>query len=476
MRDKSKPDDKFNPVGETRPIKSFAFDEKRYVFISHPSGTDPSLLRAIVRSLLRRRVSVWIYKTDACELTEAEARGVRVQKSEPGKNWQDQVRFAVEAASLVLLLVGKGSVDNKDQQIEIDRAIELEKFMTVRVDDVSPTALPEALQQDLNLLLDPNSENQRIVRNGVRLLASAIGQNVLGKDYVAPRTEGALMGGIRRVPPVAWAATSAVAVIALVGVLLVQPGAYKSVTYVALPPPELVIPAAAEQTGPRLALVISQTRYSHGFTPVLSAKSEGDMIERALHQVNFTVHRANDRSARQLQKSLDDFRHEVAEKGPTAIAFVYYTGHGIRDPGSDDSYMLGIDARLRSRADLATYGVKLSAERDKLRDLGTRAVFLVFDACRDTPTVPGFKSGTKGLARLLPAKDMLVAYATGLGDVAKEGLYAPVLAEELVQAGQKATAAFHDTADDVHTASRGTQTPHMESSVTLVCFVSCPEP
>jgi len=48
--------DRFHPRGERGLIKPFDFDEKRYVFISYPRTTDPDLLRAIVRSLLRRGV------------------------------------------------------------------------------------------------------------------------------------------------------------------------------------------------------------------------------------------------------------------------------------------------------------------------------------------------------------------------------------------------------------------------------------
>jgi hypothetical protein len=196
--------DRFNPVGENRPIRLRAFDENRYVFISHAAGTDPDLLRAIVRSLLRRNVSVWIYRADKCRLTDKELRGVRVQQNDPSEKWDKQVLDAVDTATVVLLLISKGSIGNEYQKIEIDRAIDLKKFITARVDDVSPRLMPKALEDDLSDGLNPDGAKTEVVASGVRNLADKVAKKIMGDAYEPVPVEGPFRTFLRHVHPIVW--------------------------------------------------------------------------------------------------------------------------------------------------------------------------------------------------------------------------------------------------------------------------------
>ena len=130
----------------------------------------------------------------------------------------------------------------------------------------------------------------------------------------------------------------------------------------------------------------------------------------------------------------------------------------------------------RSRRPLisAAYGFDLQSQRDGFAATGAKAVFLVFDACRNLPGLGGYKSGTKGLARVDAAADMLIAYSTGLGDVAKEGLYAPVLAEEIVRPGQNAEDAFAAAQRRVASLTNRKQLPWTNNQLyTDLCFSDC---
>jgi len=238
----------------------------------------------------------------------------------------------------------------------------------------------------------------------------------------------------------------------------------------------LLLPAASIAET-RLGLVISQTDYTGDLSRVTSASQEADTIASALIETGFDVTRAHDLNKRDLASTLNAFRRKVDAAGPDAVAFVYYTGHGAQHPESGDSYLLGVDAELVAASDLAFYGLDMQTQRDGFAATGARAIFLVFDACRNVPGFSGYKAGVKGLSRVEARPDMLIAYATGLDDVAKEGVYAPVLAEEIRRPGQKAEDAFAAAQRRVAGRTNRSQLPWTNNLLyNEFCFAACEKP
>ncbi|MBD3769237.1 MAG: caspase family protein [Rhodobacterales bacterium] len=238
-----------------------------------------------------------------------------------------------------------------------------------------------------------------------------------------------------------------------------------------------LLPLATSAAETRLGLVISQSDYSGALSRVGSASQEADAIASALIETGFDVTRAHDLNKRDLAATLNTFRRKVDMAGPDAVAFVYYTGHGAQHPESGDSYLLGIDAELIAASDLAAYGLDMQTQRDGFAATGAKAVFLVFDACRNVPGFSGYKAAVKGLSRVEAKPDMLIAYATGLDDVAKEGVYAPVLAEEIRRPGQKAEDAFAAAQRRVAGRTNRSQLPWTNNLLyNEFCFSSCEKP
>ncbi|MCA8899078.1 MAG: caspase family protein [Hyphomonas sp.] len=235
--------------------------------------------------------------------------------------------------------------------------------------------------------------------------------------------------------------------------------------------------SAASAAETRLGLVISQTDYQGDLSKVTSAGQEADLIAHALTDTGFVVERQHDLTKAQLKDVLNDFRRRVDQAGPDAVAFIYYTGHGAQHPESGDSYLLGIDAELVTASDLAVYGLDMQTQRDGFAATRAKAIFLVFDACRNVPGLEGYKAAVKGLSRVEAAPDMLIAYATGLDDVAKEGVYAPVLAEEIERPGQKAEDAFAAAQRRVAGRTNRTQLPWTNNLLyNEFCFATCEKP
>ncbi len=235
-------------------------------------------------------------------------------------------------------------------------------------------------------------------------------------------------------------------------------------------------PALAD--GPaRLALVINQVDYQT-LTPLPDTDGEAADIKASLTKLGFDVTTARDVQVQatpghpSFKQVLDDFRLKVSNS-PGAIVFVYYTGHGMHDPTdeSGENYLLGTDANIRVAADLPPSGVRLSDLTGNFSRAGTKALIIVLDACRDTPTLG--KGVAKGLAAVAPQENTLIAYSTSEGHIAETGVYAPVLAKALLEPG-RLDQVFSDVQMQVADATAQKQHPWANNNLySVICLVSC---
>ncbi|MEI9902954.1 MAG: caspase family protein, partial [Asticcacaulis sp.] len=238
----------------------------------------------------------------------------------------------------------------------------------------------------------------------------------------------------------------------------------------------LSLPASADTT-PRLALIINQVDYQT-LTPLPDTDGEAGDIKASLVKLGFDVTTARDISVQatpghpSFRQVLDDFRLKVSQ-APGAIVFIYYTGHGMHDPTdeSGENYLLGTDANIRVPADLPPSGIRLSDLTGNFSRAGTKALIVVLDACRDTPSLG--KGVSKGLAAVAPQENTLIAYSTSEGHIAETGVYAPVLAQELLQPGDLGDI-FNHVQAKVADATAQKQHPWANNDLyQVVCLVSC---
>ncbi|MEL7108678.1 MAG: caspase family protein [Pseudomonadota bacterium] len=221
----------------------------------------------------------------------------------------------------------------------------------------------------------------------------------------------------------------------------------------------IFIIAATSNAETRVALVVHQSEYGEDLSDIPLAKSEADVIASALEDTGFDVTRRSNLSKTELSQALDQFRVKLDRAGPDAVGFLYYTGHGAQNPETRESFLLGTDTKMRVASDFAKFGISLTSQRDELAATGAKAIFMVFDACRNVPNVPEYKASLKGLTRVQAAPEMLIAYSTDLGSLAKAGVYAPILAEEIRRPGQNAALAFFNAQRRVAQQTADTQFP-----------------
>ena len=230
-------------------------------------------------------------------------------------------------------------------------------------------------------------------------------------------------------------------------------------------------PASAAQ---RVALVIGNAAYKHAPRLANPLNDAGD-IGAALGRLGFKVSRLENADQAALQRGLKAF----ALAATTAeMAVVFYAGHGIEVGGRN--FLVPVDAQLKSDRTVEFETVPL--------ELVSRAVegvsglgLVILDACRDNPFAAAMKrsgatrSGAtrsigRGLARVEPSGEMLVAYAAKGGTVASDGQgrnspYTRALLAHLEEPGLEVGLLFRKVRDAVIADTGRKQEPFVYGSL-----------
>ena len=172
------------------------------------------------------------------------------------------------------------------------------------------------------------------------------------------------------------------------------------------------VPAHSMQ---RVALVIGNSAYEH--VPMLTNPvNDATDIGTAFERLGFDVTRIENVGQQKFRQALQEFGRAAAV---SEVAVIFYAGHGIEV--DQRNYLIPVDARLASDRDVEFETVGL--------DLVMRAVdgaselrLVILDSCRDNPfavlmqRAGATRSIGRGLARVEPVSQTLVAYAAKGGD------------------------------------------------------------
>ena len=228
----------------------------------------------------------------------------------------------------------------------------------------------------------------------------------------------------------------------------------------------LVTPASAQQ---RVALVIGNGSYAHAPSLANPLNDAAD-IGAALERLGFAVTRIVNADRAKLWDGLQNFSLAASA---SEVAVVFYAGHGIEVDRRN--FLVPVDARLLSDRDVEFETVPL--------DLLSRAVegarglrLIVLDACRDNPFAAvmqragGTRSIGRGLARVEPRGEALVAYAAKEGTVAADGAgrnspYTEALLAHLEEPGLEVGLMFRKVRDAVLASTGGRQEPFVYGSL-----------
>ena len=205
--------------------------------------------------------------------------------------------------------------------------------------------------------------------------------------------------------------------------------------------------------GQRVALVIGNGSYAHApalANPLNDARDIGEALDR----LDFKVTRIENAGYSGLRRGLQQF---ALAASASEVAVVFYAGHGIEVDRRN--FLVPVDAELLSDADVDFEAVPLDLlSRAVERASGLRLIIL--DACRDNPFVAAMqragatRSIGRGLARVEPSGETLVAYAAKEGTVAADGEgrnspYTSALLAQLEEPGLEVGLMFRKVRDAV---------------------------
>ena len=228
----------------------------------------------------------------------------------------------------------------------------------------------------------------------------------------------------------------------------------------------LTIPALA---GERVALVIGNAQYAHARRLANPLNDAAD-IGTALARLGFAVTKLENTDYAVLRQGLQAFSLAASA---SEVAVVFYAGHGIEV--DQRNFLVPVDARLASDQDVEFETVPLElVMRSVSRASGLRLVIL--DACRENPfAVSMQRSGAtraigRGLARVEPAGETLVAYAAKEGTTADDGEgrnspYSTALLRYLEEPGLELNLLFRKVRDAVLASTGGRQEPYTYGSL-----------
>ena len=149
-------------------------------------------------------------------------------------------------------------------------------------------------------------------------------------------------------------------------------------------------PAAAEG---RAALVVAEAAYPDSDAVLPTPVGDAGAMAEALRRRGFTVTTAENAGRDALQTAVDRFARTVE---PDGVALVFFAGYGIQV--GRRNYLIPLDARVWSEADVARDGISVDGLMDALakRQAGIRV--LILDASRRNPFERRFRSFSQGLA------------------------------------------------------------------------------
>ena len=226
------------------------------------------------------------------------------------------------------------------------------------------------------------------------------------------------------------------------------------------------LPALAEQ---RVALVIGNAAYAHA-PRLANPLNDAADIGAALTRLGFAVTKLENADSATLRQGLQAFARAASAAD---VAVVFYAGHGIEV--DQRNFLVPVDARLTSDQDVEFETVPLElVMRSVARASGLRLVIL--DACRENPFAVAMqragatRSVGRGLARVEPAGETLVAYASKEGTVAADGEgrnspYSEALLAHLEEPGLEVGLLFRKVRDAVLATTGGRQEPFVYGSL-----------
>lgn len=216
------------------------------------------------------------------------------------------------------------------------------------------------------------------------------------------------------------------------------------------------------EAGSRFALVIGNSDYRN--VPILpNPKNDAKDVADVFTRLGFSVALLQDATLEEFRIALRDFSHATNN---AEISVVYFAGHGIEVGGTN--WLIPIDASLRSDDDIDKEALSLDVILRSVEE--SHFSLLILDACRNNPFASKMERTSRvraverGLVRVRPATNVLVAFAARDGTTADDGAgrnspFTSALLSNLETPGLEVDLLFRRVRDQVLSETHGHQQP-----------------
>ncbi len=212
----------------------------------------------------------------------------------------------------------------------------------------------------------------------------------------------------------------------------------------------------------RKALVIGNDTYPGN--SLQNSRNDARSIYKDLTALGYASTLALDVDRQSMTAAINIFASSLST-GDTAI--LYYAGHGLQVNG--ENYLVPVDFRVSSQADVRDQGVALHNILSKMTEHGATTQIIVLDACRNNPFL-GSRSFGGGWANVETSAGTFLAFGTAPGSTASDdegdghGLFTNALLHSLTS-NMDIEDLFQRVRQEVVQKSHGQQVPWTSSSL-----------
>lgn len=168
----------------------------------------------------------------------------------------------------------------------------------------------------------------------------------------------------------------------------------------------------------RVALVFGNASYKS--SPLRNPVNDATDFSEALRSLGFEVTLIRDASISQMREATRRFADVLPASD---VALIYYAGHGVEVKGRN--YLIPVTADIKHEYELEEQAYDAGRWLDMLEggaNSGRQRVnVVILDACRDNAFTRGWRSASRGLARMDAPAGTFIAFATAPGRVAADG-------------------------------------------------------
>ena len=199
-----------------------------------------------------------------------------------------------------------------------------------------------------------------------------------------------------------------------------------------------------------MALLIGNQAYTPEVGALKYPLVDIELVAGALGQLGFKITKLGNATKAQMDEAIRRYVDQVRRAGPNTVSFFYYSGHGVLNPDTNVNYLIPIDLESAATDDIWYRSMEQPGLIDLLSRRASNAThFVVFDACRNELNITGGMAKAvgpdKGFVPINDISGLLIAYATAQKRTAADtGMFAQILAEELVKPNVEAFSVFRE--------------------------------